>query len=95
MPSCRRPGGHIRRGVTSSPGRSSRAWASAVPAGETSAAHGRPVQLSHRPQGAAASDLPLPVLGDRIAAQVERLHQRTGRPVHLVAESGTTPKITT
>jgi hypothetical protein len=45
-------------------------------------ASGRPL-----PQGAAASDLPLPVLGDRIAAQVERLHQRTGRPVDLVAES--------
>jgi hypothetical protein len=39
------------------------------------------------PHGPAASDLPLPVLGDRIAAQVERLHQETGRPVNLVAES--------
>jgi hypothetical protein len=39
------------------------------------------------PQGPAASDLPLPELGDRIAAQVERLHQETGRPVNLVAES--------
>jgi hypothetical protein len=39
------------------------------------------------PQGAAASDLPLPVLGDRIAAQVERLYAETGRPVDLVAES--------
>jgi hypothetical protein len=43
---------------------------------------GRPV-----PQGPAASNLPLPVLGDRIAAQVQRLHQQTGRPVDLVAES--------
>jgi hypothetical protein len=39
------------------------------------------------PQGPAASDLPLPVLGDRIAAQVERLYAETGRPVDLVAES--------
>ena len=39
------------------------------------------------PHGPAASDLPLPVLGDRIAAQVERLHAETGRPVNLVAES--------
>jgi hypothetical protein len=39
------------------------------------------------PQGPSASDLPLPVLGDRIAAQVERLHAQTGRPVNLVAES--------
>jgi len=39
------------------------------------------------PHGPAASDLPLPVLGDRIAAQVERLYQQTGRPVDLVAES--------
>jgi hypothetical protein len=38
-------------------------------------------------QGAAASDLPLSLLGDRIAAQVERLHAETGRPVNLVAES--------
>jgi hypothetical protein len=38
-------------------------------------------------QGPAASDLPLPVLGDRIAAQVDRLHAETGRPVDLVAES--------
>ena len=40
-----------------------------------------------RPQNAAASDLPLSQLGDRIAAQVERLHAETGRPVNLVAES--------
>jgi hypothetical protein len=38
-------------------------------------------------QGPAASDLPLPVLGDRIAAQVDRLHAETGKPVDLVAES--------
>jgi hypothetical protein len=43
---------------------------------------GRPL-----PQGAAASDLPLSQLGDRIAAQVERMHAETGRPVNLVAES--------
>jgi hypothetical protein len=45
-------------------------------------ARGRP--LPYRP---AASNLPLPVLGDRIAAQVQRLHRDTGRPVDLVAES--------
>ena len=45
-------------------------------------AQGRPLT-----QGRAASDLPLPVLGDRIDAQVDRLHQRTGRPVDLVGES--------
>ncbi len=39
------------------------------------------------PQGAAASDLPLSQLGDRIAAQVERMYAETGRPVDLVAES--------
>jgi hypothetical protein len=43
---------------------------------------GRPL-----PYGTAASDLPLPVLGDRIAAQVERLHRDTGQPVDVVAES--------
>jgi hypothetical protein len=43
---------------------------------------GRPL-----PQDAAASDLPLSQLGDRIAAQVEQLHAETGRPVNLVAES--------
>ena len=37
-------------------------------------ASGRPL-----PQGSAASDLPLPELGRRIAAQVRRLHQETGR----------------
>jgi hypothetical protein len=39
------------------------------------------------PYGPAASNLPLPVLGDRIAAQVWRLHARTGRRVDVVAES--------
>lgn len=39
------------------------------------------------PHGRAASDLPLPLLGDRLAAQVSRLHQETGKPVDLVAES--------
>jgi hypothetical protein len=39
------------------------------------------------PYGAAAADLPLPLLGDRIAAQVWRLHAETGKPVDLVAES--------
>jgi hypothetical protein len=39
------------------------------------------------PYGPAASDLPLPVLGDRIAAQVWQLHARTGQPVDIVAES--------
>lgn len=39
------------------------------------------------PHGRGASDLPLPLLGDRIAAQVQRLHRETGRPVDLVAES--------
>jgi hypothetical protein len=34
-----------------------------------------------------ASNLPLPLLGDRIAAQVWRLHDRTGKPVDVVAES--------
>lgn len=39
------------------------------------------------PYGPAASNLPLPVLGDRIAAQVRRLHASTRRPVDVVAES--------
>jgi hypothetical protein len=39
------------------------------------------------PHGAAASNLPLPELGDRIAAQVQRLHRETGRPVDIIAES--------
>jgi hypothetical protein len=46
------------------------------------AASGRPL-----PQGSAASDLPLTELGHRIAAQVLRLHQETGRPVDIIAES--------
>ena len=45
-------------------------------------AAGKPI-----PHGRSASDLPLPLLGDRIAAQVGRLHTETGRPVDLVAES--------
>jgi hypothetical protein len=39
------------------------------------------------PYGPTASNLPLPLLGDRIAAQVWRLHARTGQPVDVVAES--------
>jgi len=39
------------------------------------------------PYGAAAADLPLSILGDRIAAQVWRLHAETGEPIDLVAES--------
>jgi hypothetical protein len=59
--------------------------------------HGRLVQqFSYRgidaagqplPHGRGASDLPLPLLGDRIADQVRQLHGQTGRPVDLVAES--------
>jgi hypothetical protein len=45
-------------------------------------AQGRPI-----PSGAAADDLPLPVLGDRIAVQVLNLYARTRRPVAVVAES--------
>ena len=45
-------------------------------------AKGQPV-----PSGPSADDLPLPVLGDRIAAQVRALHAATGRPVAVVAES--------
>ena len=44
--------------------------------------HGQPL-----PYGAKASNLPLPELGDRIAAQVWRLHEQTGKPVDIVAES--------
>jgi hypothetical protein len=53
-------------------------------------------QFSYRGLNAAGSplrsgpdndDLPLPQLGDKIAAQVEYLHRVTGRPVSLVAES--------
>jgi hypothetical protein len=39
------------------------------------------------PHGPAASNLPLPLLGDRVAAQVWRLHKQTGKPVDIVAES--------
>jgi hypothetical protein len=39
------------------------------------------------PSGPEADDLPLPVLGDRMAAQLMRLHDRTRRPVDVVAES--------
>jgi hypothetical protein len=39
------------------------------------------------PYGRAASNLPLATLGNRIAAQVWRLHDQTGQPVDIVAES--------
>jgi len=39
------------------------------------------------PYGAAAADLPLTKLGDQIAAQVWRLHDETGKPIDVVAES--------
>ena len=39
------------------------------------------------PYGVTAGDLPLPVLGNRIAAQVWQLYHRTGRRVDVVAES--------
>ena len=45
-------------------------------------ADGRPI-----PSGADADDLPLPELGDRIAAQVRALHAAAKRPVAVVAES--------
>jgi hypothetical protein len=45
-------------------------------------AAGRPLPYGHDD-----TDLPLPVLGDRIAEQVQKLHARTGRPVSIVAES--------
>jgi len=45
-------------------------------------ANGKP-----RPSGADADDLPLPVLGDRLAVQVEALHAATGQSVDIVAES--------
>src|SRR5215831_79602 len=45
-------------------------------------ANDRPV-----PSGPEADDLPLPVLGDRIATQLQKLHELTGRPVDVVAES--------
>jgi len=43
---------------------------------------GRPL-----PYGSGDTDLPLPVLGDRIAAQVWRLYRITGEPVAVLAES--------
>jgi len=45
-------------------------------------AGGRPL-----PYGLDATDVPLALLGDRIAQQVWKLHQETGRPVDIVAES--------
>jgi hypothetical protein len=45
-------------------------------------AKGRPL-----PYGLDATDVPLPLLGDRIAQQVAQLHKETGRPVDIVAES--------
>jgi hypothetical protein len=45
-------------------------------------AAGRPVR-----SGVAADDLPLPELGDRLAAQVRTLNVQTSRPVAVVAES--------
>jgi hypothetical protein len=39
------------------------------------------------PQGPAAGDLPIQVLGDRMAAQVDRLYEQVGVPVTVVAES--------
>jgi hypothetical protein len=39
------------------------------------------------PSGPSADDLPLPQLGDMVAAQLVKLHQETGRPVDVVAES--------
>ena len=43
---------------------------------------GRPLR-----SGPSADDLPLPVLGDRMAAQLMKLHEATGLPVDVVAES--------
>jgi hypothetical protein len=45
-------------------------------------ARGRPL-----PSGPSVDDLPLPVLGDRLAAQLEKLHDLAGGPVDVVAES--------
>jgi hypothetical protein len=39
------------------------------------------------PYGPAAGNLPIQVLGDRMAAQVEDLYQQVGEPVDVVAES--------
>src|ERR1700722_12113568 len=46
------------------------------------AADGKPL-----PSGSAADDLPLPELGDRLAQQVEALHDVSHKPVAVVAES--------
>ena len=54
-PSSAMPVGHIFRGVTATPGRSSRSRAAVAAAGETSAGQCCPVQLSHRPHRAAAA----------------------------------------
>jgi hypothetical protein len=45
-------------------------------------ATGRPIPYGHND-----TDLPLPVLGDRMAAQAWRLHRETGGRVNIVAES--------
>jgi hypothetical protein len=45
-------------------------------------ANGKPL-----PSGSDADDLPLPVLGDRLASQVEALHEASKKPVDIVAES--------
>jgi hypothetical protein len=45
-------------------------------------AAGQPV-----PYGVAAGNISIQVLGDRMAAQVDKLYQRTGGPVDVVAES--------
>jgi hypothetical protein len=45
-------------------------------------AQGKPI-----PSGASADDLPLPELGDRLAAQVQVLSAKAKRPVAIVAES--------
>jgi hypothetical protein len=39
------------------------------------------------PHGSASTDVTLPVLGDRLAVQVDQLYQETGQPVSIVAES--------
>ncbi len=39
------------------------------------------------PYGPAAGDLPIQVLGDRMASQVEQLYRQVGAPVDIVAES--------
>ena len=45
------------------------------------------------PYGPAASNLPLPVLGDRVAAQAWRLHPPARRPGHVGAESEGAPRV--